>query len=60
MKGQMARLTTRLPVELVRRQPRHAAQERGSQEILEDIVDAMRHNQQREGHINEASHDTRL
>ena len=60
MKGQMVRLVTRLPVEIVRQQPRHAARERGSQEILEDIIDAMRHNQQCEGHVNEASHDTRL
>ncbi len=41
MKGQMARLATRLPVKLVCRQPRHAAREQGSQEILEEIVDAM-------------------
>ncbi len=60
MKGQLAKLATRLPVKIVRQQPRHASQERGSQEILEEIVDAMRHNQQCEGHINEASHDTRL
>ncbi len=60
MKGQMAKLVTRLPVEIVRRQPQHASRNRGSQEILEEIVDAMRHNQQREGHINEASHDTCL
>ncbi len=46
MKGQMVKLVTRLPVEIVRRQPRHTSREQGSQEILEEIVDAMRCNQQ--------------
>ncbi len=46
MKGQMAKLVTRLPVEIVRRQPQHASCDQGSQEILEEIVDAMRRNQQ--------------
>ncbi len=60
MRGQMAKLATRLPVELVRRWLRPATHDQGSQEILEEIVDAMRHNQQCEGYINEASQDTHL
>ncbi len=59
MKGQMAKLATWLPVELVRRQPQPATCDRGSQEILKEI-DAMRHNQQCEGHVNKASQDTHL